>query len=318
MKNLQPPPAAPNPTISEVHRAYMLAQAASNVVRRYQASLDIARRMFTELHGDLPLADVTPDHIRRWLLWLRGEGDQPRATSLAQSSIATYYRYLKGFFAWAENEGYVTRSPAKSVKAVKTPKTIPDVLTEDEAMQLLLGVKNDGDRNSYRDYAIILFFLDTGVRVSELAALRMGALNLEAGYAKIFGKGRKERIVPLGLELRQVIAKYITRHRLATAGEDTLFTNERGRRMLSKGIQTMVKRALADNIKRDLYRGGPHTLRHTFATLDLRHGHDIKRTSLVLGHTSTTITERYTHLTGDDVLIAPGGSHIDRLIRQER
>lgn len=164
-------------------------------------------------------------------------------------------------------------------------------------------------------FCLEMFFLDTGVRLAELTNLRLDAVNLETGYARIFGKGRVERIVPLGLELRRAISKYLLKHRQAASGEDALFVNRDGLRLEERGVRGVVIRALAEYVPRKINRTGPHCLRHTFATFNLRETHDLKSTSLIMGHTTTRMTENYIHLTGADVLRNAGGSPLDKIVR---
>lgn len=310
-----------HPNFNAVFDAYLMAQQARDLAPGYRRLQDTVRCHFVRLHGDLPLDQVTPDQIRVWLIWLRSdqaEPGQPPARCMSGGSVNTHYRMLKAFLTWCENEEYLKHSPARKVRRPSFEHTLPDVLTEREAVQLLESVRNDKDSNSFRDYCILLFFLDTGVRLAELANLRMDQVNLDSGYAKVMGKGRKERLVPIGLELRRALARYILKYRNAAADdEQALFINRRGRRLEYRGVSKMVVCALQQYVPRKLRRSGPHTLRHTFATFNIRKTRDIKSTSMILGHSTTRITERYIHLTGADVLRNAEGSPMDALIRDE-
>ncbi len=122
----------------------------------------------------------------------------------------------------------------------------------------------------------------------------------------------------MGMELRRSVSLYLLRHRHAAPGETALFVNERGFRLNKESIQHIVTKDLKKYVPRQLNRIGPHTHRHTMATLDLIEGGDLKATSMRLGHSTTRVTERYTHLTGTDVLRGRGGSPIDQLLRTGR
>jgi site-specific recombinase XerD len=121
-------------------------------------------------------------------------------------------------------------------------------------------------------------------------------VNLSEGYAKVLGKGNRERIVPLGLELRQSLSRYRLKYRRSENGEMALFTNDEGERFAGAGVRTMVVRELRAHVPRELRKIGPHTLRHTAITLDLMNNGDINTTSKIAGHKSVTTTRRYDHL----------------------
>ena len=311
------------PTINAAFQAYLLAQQSRGVVPSYRGLLELTRRYLVQRLGDLALEQVTPDLIRAWLVWLRGEEpaaaqaapSSARGKALSSASVDVHYRNLKAFLTWCEDEELLPRSPMRKIKRPRVTSTLPDVLTESESLTLLEKVRTDGDKHAHRDYCIILFFLDTGVRLAELCGLLVSEVNLEGGWARVLGKGRKERLVPLGIELRRHLAKYLLKDRRPVAGEQALFLNEDGLRFEAQGVRTMVLRSLRDYVPRKLSKSGPHTLRHTFATLNLRATRDMKGTSLILGHSTTRTTERYLHLVGADVLRNAEGSPMDALMR---
>jgi len=313
----------PNTKLTDAYHGYLLAQAAANVQPRYLILHRATRDVFIRRHGNLALAALAPEHIRTWLLWLQGKDEACNVEpphgrtggALAGSTVDIHFRNFKAFLRWCEDEDLIARSPMRKVKRPKFDEVLPDALTEAEAAHLLEQVKGNGDRNAFRDYVILLFFLDTAVRLAELAELDLAHLNIETGYAKVMGKGRKERIVPLGLELRRDISRYLLRYRKPAAGETALFLNEYGFRLEKRGIQSMVIRDLKAHVARELVRRGPHTLRHTAATFNLRSTRDLKVTSMILGHSTTRTTERYSHLVGSDVLRNAEGSPMDHVLR---
>lgn len=314
----------PKITFTAGFSAYLLAQRARNLTTNYTSILERTRDCFLKRFGDLALDDLQAEHARTYLLWLAGKDkaeDAPvaprnqRGQALSGATVCIHYRNLKAFCRWLEDEELIGRSPMRKVKAPRSDEKLPEALTEAEVHVLLNQVRENGDRHAWRDYCIHLMFLDTGIRLQELAALNVGDLNFESGYAKVFGKGRRERIVPLGVELRRDLNRYLLKYREVAEGEMALFVNEHGQRFDRGGIRTMVVRDLRRYVPRTLAKCGPHTERHTSATLRLRKTHDLKITSMVLGHSTTRTTERYVHLTGADVLRDAAGSAMDDVMR---
>ena len=310
-------------TFGSAFGAWLLAQQARNLTRNYLDLLGRTRDTWLQRWGDLEIESITADQVRGYLIWLAGkEADgsvpAPKGNSgkpLSGATVNIHYRGIKAFFHWLEDEDLILKSPVRKVKAPRADEKLPEALTEVEVQDLLAKVKGSGDRNAWRDYCIHLFFCDTAVRLTELASLDLAHLNFEEGYARVFGKGRKERLVPLGIELRRDLNKYLLKFREAEQTETALFTNEHGARLMPGGIRTMVVRDLKRYVPRKLAKCGPHTERHTAITLKLRKTRDLKTTSLIAGHSTTRTTERYIHLTGTDVLRDAGGSAMDDLVR---
>ena len=307
--------------------SYLLAQTSRNLTRNYLAILERTRDTFVERFGDLTIEQLQPDVIRTYLVWLSGKDATEGAPAaprnqahkaLSGATVNIHYRNLKAYCNWLEQEDLVLKSPVRKVKAPRCDSKLPDALTPEEVNELLDQVQGSGDRNAWRDYCVHSFFLDTGVRLSELSGLNIDHLNFAEGYAKVFGKGRKERIVPLGSDLRRDLSRYLLKYREAEQGEPALFTNEHGRRLEPGGIRTMVVRDLTRYVPSTLRKVGPHTERHTAATLKLRQTRDLKTTSLILGHASTRTTERYVHLVGADVLRDVSSSALDELRRARK
>lgn len=288
----------------EAFDGYLIGQRARKLSSAYQALLELTRHYWLTRHSNSALSDVTPDTIRRWLIWLSGKDETsttpaPRnGRGLSGASVDIHYRNLKAFWLWCEREELLDygRSPIRKVERPKFTEKLPDVLSEAEARAVLKRVRGDSDRHAFRDYCILLFFLDTGVRLNELAQLTVHDINLNQGYVKVLGKGDRERLVPLGLELRRALSRYLLKHRQAAEGEDALFVNGQGFRFEKEGVRTMTVRALRDYVPRRLSKIGPHTLRHTCATLDLLLNEDIDATRDMLGHRDVKTTQRYNHV----------------------
>ena len=191
---------------------------------------------FIDVMGDKPIGEVTRGDIRRYLIQ-RGQDRNPRTgEQIGSHTVHQDYRNLKRAFSWAKSEGYLDRSPVEGVKAPTLPKDLPKALRPEEIRKLFkaAGRGQSGKRNEL----IVRFFLDTGVRVSELAKLDVGDVDLEIGTARIRqGKGRKDRIVPLGAKLRLQIHRYVRDNRRPAPAEQALLANRNGDRLESSGIQ---------------------------------------------------------------------------------
>lgn len=316
------------PSITAVFRAYRLAQQSRNLTHSYINLQSLTLDYFTQRVGDKAMSAVTADDCRTFLLWLAGHEEQPptplptsgKGKPLSGASVDIHFRNLKAFMRWAEDEELIARSPMRKVKRPVYEEKETEALSEVELVRLLDCVKGDGDRNALRDYTVILFIALTGTRLAEVADLCLDRINLEEGYARVLGKGRVWRDVPLELELRRALQLYIVKHRRPVAGETALFLNEYGTKFGRQGIRTMVVRALRRYVPRPVTKYGPHLLRHTWFTLHLRATKDLKRTSKIGGHKQTRTTdERYTHLALSDVLRTaeenPVSTWLDRVAR---
>jgi len=311
-------------TTNDAFECFILAKRAKNVVPNTIYLYEWTHSFWQTRWGDLLLADITPNHVRTFLTWLQGRdnGDSPPPVSdLSSASIYVAYRNLRTFFNWCEREDFLPRTPMRNVEPPMVEEKIPDCLTEEEAMHVLECVQKNGDRNSYRDYVIHLFFMSTGVRLNELVGLDIDDLDLRDGYAKVFGKRRKERIVSLGEMLPLEVKRYILKYRQPAPDEPALFVNEQGKRISARRIQEMIEGDIKRYVARPFNRPGPHAYRHTFITFRLRQTRDLKGTSIAAGHSDTRTTERYTHLAMRDVLNGADGkpySPMDTIMRKKR
>jgi integrase/recombinase XerC len=236
----------------------------------------ILRRAVTSFGDGRPVDSLAGPELRAWLLELR--------TTLSPISVAGYVRTLKVLGNWLAAEEL---SPATALRSLRKPR-VPNKLIEpvgDDAMRRLLGIA------SVRDRAILLLLLDTGLRVSEAAGLRLGDLRPD-GTLKVRGKGSKERIVPVGSTARSAIVRYLGQRGTGSA-DDALFLGRRGP-LDARGIQQLVRR-LKTRIGVTA-RLSPHSLRHTFARSYLVNGGDVFSLQRILGHTTLDMVKRYVAL----------------------
>lgn len=221
---------------------------------------------------------------------LMGEGRSPRSVARAVACFRSFYRYLVV-------SGHLTNNPADDLAAPRAWKTLPKFLTVEEVDQLLAAPDVSHPRG-LRDRALIELLYATGLRVSELVGLRPQDLNLESGYLTCTGKGRKQRMVPLGDEAASWIERYVKESRpklLQRRASQRLFVNARGGSSLTRvGFWKILK---AHGRQAGLNKSlSPHVLRHSFATHLLERGADLRAIQMMLGHTDLSTTQIYTHI----------------------
>ncbi len=251
-------------------------------------------RTFLENHASpVPEEDAIPADqmvIRSFLASFYRAKCRKVTISRKVASLRSFYRYLL-------REGKVRFNPAELVELPRCEKHIPVVLSVDEILSLL-GVHFPEDPAGLRDRAMIELFYSAGIRLSELTGLDIADLDLTRGLIKVRGKGRKERIVPMGAAAVDAIGVYLKRRgefavkRIGADADEPLFLSSRGRRMNSRGVARVVEQVvLKSGIGRKV---SPHALRHTFATHLLDAGADLRSIQEMLGHASLSTTQKYT------------------------
>jgi integrase/recombinase XerD len=211
-------------------------------------------------------------------------------------SISRYISSFRTFFKFLEAENYIKNNPAENLEAPKSSRALPEVLTIDEINKILDSV-NLSEKAGLRDRAILETMYASGLRVSELTNLEISNIDFESGFLRVFGKGSKERIVPIGKSALSFIAEYIKmlRDKIKNAKSlNYVFLNLRGGKLSRMGVWNIVdeycKKA---NIKKEVH---PHTFRHSFATHLLEGGADIRIIQEMLGHSDISTTQIYTHI----------------------
>jgi len=238
--------------------------------------------------GGLDLADVERATLRSYLGQRRDQGLSARSAARALSTF-------RGFFRFVVREGGLSADPTLNLASPSLWHTVPSVLTEEE-VESLLEAPNVSCELGLRDRAMLETLYATGVRVSELVALTLERLRLDPGFVRIRGKGRKERLVPLGDSAISWLEDYLTRSRplLDRQHQPEVFLNHRGGALTRQGFWKILRgHGRQAGITTAL---SPHVLRHSFATHLLEHGADLRAVQLMLGHTSLTTTEIYTHV----------------------
>ncbi len=252
--------------------------ASPKTITWYRMILERAVRSFG---ADRPVDRLTGPDLRAWLVELR--------TTLAPVSVAGYVRTLKVLGNWLQAEGLAEASALRALRKQRVPDKLIEPVSDD-TLRRLLGLA------SVRDRAILLLLLDTGLRVSEAAGIRLGDLRPD-GSVKVLGKGAKERIVPIGSTARTAIVRYLGQRGPGSA-DAPLFLGRRGA-LDWRGMQQVLKRL---KTRAGITgRMSPHSLRHTFARSYLVNGGDVFSLQQILGHTTLDMVKRYVSLADADV-----------------
>lgn len=233
------------------------------------------------------------DHlsIRQYLAALRMGG-------YSKGSIRRKLSALRSFFKFLCRENIITSNPASMIRTLKKEKYLPNVLHEPQIKDLV-EAPDAGTLLGLRDRAILEMLYGTGIRVSELVGLTMTSVDLDLGYARVFGKGAKERIVPIGSMALDALSEYISLVRPGLARHDieALFVNRFGTQLTDRSVRRIVDKYIRLlGMNRNI---SPHTLRHTFATHLLNGGADLRSVQELLGHVSISSTQIYTHVTNE-------------------
>ncbi len=254
--------------------------------------------------GGVEIEKVDRIAIRKYLSFLHRKNKK--------SSIARKLSTLRSFFKYLVREQVIPSNPAKSVSTPKVEKTLPTTLSVDETFRLMESPKSiseqpseRGKEKSLRDRAILELLYSSGLRVSELVGLNSNQLDLDLGIVRVMGKGRKERIVPVGVKAIEVLKAYSEeRGRLkdlrpggrasGPEGEGAIFINSLGGRLTARSVGRLIKKY--SRVSGIFRKVSPHSLRHTFATHLLDAGADIREIQEMLGHSSLSTTQRYTHV----------------------
>jgi integrase/recombinase XerD len=251
---------------------------------------DLARfAEYAEVKGAVAPVDITTKLMREYVYHLKDLGLSPASIRRNVSAIRTYFRFLTG-------DGIVVRDPSERLETPKRWRSLPEVLTVEEVQKLLASPTLD-DNLVFRDRALLELAYGAGLRVSEWITLGVRDLLLDEGLVRVFGKGSKERLVPIGRSAIGALAIYIREQRPKLEkgeGKGILFLNSRGKPLTRMGawkiLRGHVDRA---GITKHV---SPHTLRHSFATHLLEGGADLRAVQEMLGHVDIATTQIYTHV----------------------
>ncbi|WCN36859.1 site-specific tyrosine recombinase XerD [Aneurinibacillus uraniidurans] len=262
---------------------------AKNTLESYQRDLT-AYCTYVQKEGFTDINQTTRAQIMGYLMRLQEQG---RATATISRNVAS----IRAFYQFLLREKMTDKDPSVNLESPKIEKKLPQVLSVTEVETLLNG-PDAHIPTGMRDKAMLELLYATGIRVSELVSLNLSDVNLAMGFVKCFGKGSKERIIPLGRLAIENVRGYIERSRplLKKRGSDeALFLNHHGRRLSRQGFWKIIKKyAQVANSNKEVT---PHTLRHSFATHLLENGADLRSVQEMLGHADISTTQIYTHVT---------------------
>lgn len=252
-----------------------------HTLRAYRKDLEIFAG-----HAKSSSNEIEPLHVRSYVAAQIKGGLKKSTAGRRLASVRSFFRFLR-------REGVVKVNPAKLVSTPKKPQMLPKFLTIDDVFSLVEKPGGIGLRVA-RDKAILELLYSSGIRVSELSGLDADDLNLKEGLVRVKGKGKKERLVPIGSKAISALRSYMIERALLKIKESAVFLNKNRSRLTDRGVRRIVVK-YAREILLDA-RIGPHTLRHTFATHLLQGGADLRVIQELLGHSSLSTTQKYTHI----------------------
>jgi tyrosine recombinase XerC len=239
---------------------------------------------FFDFLGSIKFNDVDYPALRRYLAQIRQKNLKPR-------TVARKLSCLRSFFKYMQREGIVDKNPAVLLVTPKLDKPLPHFLTEEEAVRLIESPNTD-KLAELRDRAIFETLYSTGIRVSELVGMNVESVDGIGNVIRVMGKGRKERIVPIGEKAVDAIHRYCESRKIRTSA---LFLNKSGKRLTDRSVRNIINKYIQRESGKQ--HVSPHMFRHSFATHLLNHGADLRSVQELLGHVNLSTTQIYTHLT---------------------
>lgn len=225
-----------------------------------------------------------------------------RAISTEPVSIATVHchvRTLRAFFGWLHREGLIKENIASNLKPPRIPRKIISTLSDGE-IKAILDAFNQGDTTDFRNKAIFMILIDSGLRIGELSNLKMSGIKQNGSILQVMGKGQKERIVPIGINAQRALQRYLFRDRSKAMNPeiDYVFLSQYGQHLTENGIKLALKRIAR---KSDVTRLHAHLCRHTFATRFLNNGGDIFTLQQILGHSTLEMVRHYANVSSSQI-----------------
>ena len=263
--------------------------ASPHTIKNYMKDIQVFFS-FMQSTEDLSLAEIDYLDVRQFLAFLNQQQYSRKTISRKLSSLRSFFRFLV-------RENHLEKNPFLMVSTPKSEKRLPEFMYPEEVLELLQ--LPDLNKNlGIRDRAILEVFYASGMRVSELVALNLESIDLDTGTALVFGKGAKERYVPLGRYSIEALQNYLQKARpkfILNRQEKALFLNKNGGRLSDRSIRRMVDKYVQHlSFQKKI---SPHTIRHTFATHLLNAGADLRSVQELLGHVNISTTQIYTHVT---------------------
>ena len=293
-----------HPTVTAfLHHLTTERNASPNTVRAYEEDLTLFSQFLAEIEKADPAAvdPTTADskRLRRYSAWLSGRG-------YAASTVARRLASLRSFYRYQRRQGVMTGDPAGGLRNPKQSKRLPKMLRVEEIIALLDGIPTE-TALGVRDRAMFETLYGGGLRVSELVGLNLDDLDAEQFLLRVRGKGKRERLSPIGPMATSWIIGWSALRQPKRVGEPALFLNRFGTRLSTRSVGRLLEEHL---VRQGLDpSASPHTLRHSFATHLLDRGADLRSVQELLGHRSLTTTQIYTHVTRERLRDAYDSAH---------
>lgn len=272
-----------------INYIYIEKKLSDNTKDAYQRDLN----NFSAFLKNKDINKITTNDIRNYINYLSDNNDKDKTIARKVVSIRTFFDYLM-------KEKKITINPCEKIELPKIKKTLPKTLSEEEINKLLDFKPNAA--LEYRNYAMLQLAYACGLRVSELVNLSLNDINFKDNYVRIFGKGKKERIIPMATSTTNILEEYINVYRnslLKGYLTDKVFISSYGKPITRQGFFKMLKKHAKEiGIKKEF---SPHTLRHSFATELLEYGADLRSVGEMLGHENIKTTQIYTHLSNNKI-----------------
>jgi integrase/recombinase XerC len=275
-------------------------QSSPHTTRSYEDDLSQFSSYLAETLGEGadPTA-VDARRLRSYSVWLNAKGYAAATVARRLASLRSFYRYQR-------RRGVIDADPAGGLRNPKQPRRLPKLLGVEDVIRLLEAIPTGTDLG-LRDRAMFETLYGGGLRVSELVGLDLADLDLGEGLVRVLGKGRRERLCPIGPEATSWIGRWLPLRRPGRVDETAVFLNHRGTRLSTRSVGRLLENHLL-GLGLDP-ASSPHTLRHSFATHLLDRGADLRSVQELLGHRNLTTTQIYTHVSGERLIDAYQGAH---------
>jgi tyrosine recombinase XerC len=274
-------------TYLEVEKNY-----SSHTTLNYRIDLE----EFAGFLGKISVEAVAYPDLRRFLAQLKARNLKPRTLARKLSSLRSFFKFL-------QREGVIQSNPAKLLVTPKLDKPLPHFMSEEETVQLIEAPQS-GKINSPRDRAILEILYSTGIRVSELVGLNVDDVDFIGNIIKVMGKGKKERMVPIGDQALNALKEYLDGRK---ADNKFIFVNKNGTRLGDRSVRNIINKYILEQAMAQHVT--PHMFRHSFATHLLNRGADLRSVQELLGHVNLSTTQIYTHLTTEKLKKVYDQSH---------
>lgn len=264
---------------------------SAHTITAYKKDIESFLQYLKSTYEQEDLSNISHAYIRSWIVELTNQKNTPRSINRKLSSLKSYFKFLS-------REGLIKKNPLLKINSLKTSKRLPVFVEEKNINKLHNEVEYKEGFSGLRDRLILELLYNTGLRLSELVGLKINSVDLSGNTVRVLGKGKKERIVPFGNALMDLIKEYLVL-RKKTLGSmesnDYLLLTDAGKKLYPKFVYRLVNKYLT--LITTIDKKSPHVLRHTFATHLSNKGADLNAIKELLGHSSLAATQVYTHNT---------------------